>query len=267
MPAAVKSYMMRAEQYDAFRGSIFSEPYSLDMADRVVRLAPKRILETAAGTGFLSRMLASRLADCAIVATDISADMVGRANAIARVPNLEWCQADAQTLPFGAAEFDAVICQFSVVFFLSKARAYAEACRVLKPGGRFIFSVRDRIEANEFAALTARAVADLFPGNPPTFLQRIPYGYHDMAAIRGALAAAGFTHVETQLVTKLSRAASPQEAITAFCLGSPLRDEIEARNAALLKQATDAAADAVAARFGRTPLEGRMSAYVITATR
>jgi SAM-dependent methyltransferase len=64
-------------------------------------------------------------------------------------------------LPFAHGMFDAVLCQFGVMFFPDKSRALVEAFRVLKPGGRFLFSVWDRIEANEFADAVVKAVADL----------------------------------------------------------------------------------------------------------
>ena len=254
-------------RYDRYRGSIFSEPFSVDMVERVARLAPKRILETAAGTGALARALAGALPASTIFATDFDPSMIDHAAASARVPNIEWREADAQMLPFRAAEFDAVICQLSVTFFPDKMKAYVEAHRVLKPGGRFIFSVRDRIEENAFAALTSCVVASLFPDDPPSFLWRVPYGYHDIPAIRAALSDAGFLHVEAEVVTKRSRAASPRDVAIAFCHGSLLRGEIEQRNPAFLEPVTDAVAGAIAAKFGPGPIDGKMQAYVITATR
>ena len=92
-----------------------------------------------------------------------------------------WRQADAQALPFADGSFDAVLCQFGVMFFPDRATAYREAKRVLKPGGRFLFSVWDRIEENEFAHTVTDAVAALFPDNPPRFFARTPHGYHDVA--------------------------------------------------------------------------------------
>ncbi|MGH7126248.1 MAG: class I SAM-dependent methyltransferase [Stellaceae bacterium] len=256
-----------ASQYDRYRGSMFSDPYVPDMVERVARLAPKRVLETAAGTGTLARALASTLPDCRIVATDLNPAMLDQAAANTSAKTIEWRQADAQALPFEAAEFDAVICQLSVVFFADKAKAFAEAHRVLTPGGHFIFSVQDRIEENEFSALTARAVAKLFPADPPSFLARIPHGYHDVRTIRSSLARVGFTHVETETVTKRSRAGSARELAIGFCQGSPLRAEIEARDASMLQTATEAAAEAIAAKFGRGPIDGKMQAHVITAAR
>jgi SAM-dependent methyltransferase len=95
-------------------------------------------------------------------------------------------------LPFPDGAFDVVLCQFGVMFFPDKPRAFAEALRVLKPGGRFLFSIWDRIEANEFADAVVRSVAALYPQDPPMFLARTPHGHHDTAVLEAQLRTAGF---------------------------------------------------------------------------
>src|SRR6185369_2662198 len=128
------------------------EPYAEDLARRLAPLRPGRLLEIAAGTGVVTRRLAASLPkECAIVATDLNPPMIEQAKAIGTARAVEWRQADAMKLPFGDAEFDAVVCQFGVMFFPDKAHAFAEARRVLKPGGTFLFNAWDRIEDNEFA--------------------------------------------------------------------------------------------------------------------
>ena len=108
---------------------------------------------------------------------------------------LTWKQADALALPFADRTFDAVSCQFGVMFFPDRVAGYAEARRVLKPGGRFLFNSWDRIEENDFAAVVTEALALVFPDDPPRFLARTPHGYHDVALIREELARAGFTDI------------------------------------------------------------------------
>ena len=142
---------------------------------------------------------------------------------------IRWQKADAQALPFEDAAFDLVCCQFGVMFFPDRPSGYREARRVLKPGGYFLFNVWDRIEENVFADDVTNALAEFFPNDPPRFLARTPHGYHDTALIRCDLVKAGFTDVAIETRAAQSRAASPRQPALAYCQGTPLRNEIEAR--------------------------------------
>ena len=228
-------------------------------------LNASRILEIAAGTGVVTRALAATAnAGTSIVATDLNQAMLDEAAAIGAARPVQWRQADAMELPFPDGDFDAIVCQFGVMFFPDKARAFSEARRVLKPGGAFIFNVWDRISENEFADLVTTAVGGLFPEDPPRFLARTPHGYHDRATIERDLAAGGFT-TPPQLVTvaKRSRAASARIPAIAYCQGTPLRSEIESRDAPRLSEATDVAAGAVAKKFGTAAVDGRIQAHIV----
>jgi SAM-dependent methyltransferase len=153
------------------------------------------------------------------------------------------------------------------MFFPDKLQGYREARRVLKPGGHFFFNVWDRISENEFADVVTEALAGLFPHDPPRFLARLPHGYQDVEQIRRQLSAAGFVHVLLNAVDGTSRASSPRDPAIAYCQGTPLRNEIEARDASRLEEATQKAAEALARRFGTGAIEGRMRAFVIATTR
>jgi SAM-dependent methyltransferase len=148
------------------------------------------------------------------------------------------------------------------MFFPDKTAAYREARRVLKPGGRFLFSVWDSLAENEVSAIVSDTVAALFPADPPQFLGRTPYTYNDVASIERELRAAGFANVMVEPLAMRSRAPSARDPALGFCHGSPLRSEIEARDPSRLAEATDAA---VAARFGTGPIDGKIRAYVFTA--
>ena len=180
---------------------------------------------------------------------------------------MQWRQADAQQLPFEDGAFDAVVCQFGIMFLPDKPAAFREARRVLGRGGTLIFSVWDRIEENEFAETVTTALEALFPEDPPRFLARTPHGYHDLAAIARDLKAGGFGSPPCiSTVAARSRAAHARVPAVAYCQGSPLRNEIEVRGKSRLGEATDAAAQALAQRFGPGPVDGKIQAHIVTIT-
>ena len=201
-----------------------------------------------------------------IVATDLNQPMLDLAASIGTVRPIQWRQADAMQLPFSDASFDVVVCQFGAMFFPDKVQGYKEARRVLKPGGYFLFSVWDKIEENDFADVISQALAKVFPDDPPRFMARTPHGYHDEKQIRQELKAAGFTNVSIDAVDARSKAPSPHVAAVAYCQGTPWKNEIEARGAPGLEEATNQAADALALRFGTGAVDGRIRALVISSS-
>jgi SAM-dependent methyltransferase len=171
-------------------------------------------------------------------------------------------------LPFGDAEFDAVVCQFGVMFFPDQAHAFAEARRVLAPGGALLFSVWDRIEENELADTVVDALAAFFPDDPPRFLARTPHGHYHRAPLEEALRAGGFgSPVQFETVAARSKAAAPRLPAIAYCQGTPMRSEIEARAPARLGDATDAAAAAIERRFGSGAIDAKIQAHVLSVER
>ena len=253
--------------YDTLMVPLIFEAYAADLAQLVAASSPGSVLETAAGSGVVTRALAPKLeANARYVVTDLNQPMLDYAATRQEADSrIEWRQADALDLPFEDASFDVVCCQFGAMFFPNRVTGYVEARRVLKPGGRFIFSVWDRIEDNAFADEVTNAVAAVFPRDPPRFLARTPHGYHDIALIREELSRAGFVDIAIETREKVSRAPLARDAATAFCQGTPLRNEIEARDASLLQFATDRAAQAIASHHGEGPVAGKIQAHVIVA--
>jgi SAM-dependent methyltransferase len=252
--------------YDEYFVPLIFEPYAADLARRLAALRPKRVLELAAGTGAVTRAMDAALpSDAEIVATDLNPAMLEQAKQVWKGRRVEWRPADALQIPFEDASFDAVACQFGAMFFPDKPKGFSEARRVLRPGGTFLFNVWDRIEDNEFTDEATRALAEVFPQDPPRFMARTPHGYFDPAAIERDLAGGGFTKPPAILtLTHRSRAASASDAAIAICQGSPLRGEIEARGPGRLEEATEAAARAIARRFGSGAVDGKIQALVIT---
>lgn len=260
---------MVATVYESHLVPLLFAPYAAELAERLARLAPTAVLEIAAGTGVVTRAVSARLpATVAITATDLNPAMLERAIAAGTRRPVVWRQADALALPFADATFDAVVCQFGVMFFPDKTRAFAEARRVLRPGGTFLFSVWDRLEENELADTVNAALASLFPLDPPALMRRTPHGYFDRPTIEADLRRAGFVEPASfATVAARSRAATPMVAAVAFCEGTPLRGEIEARAGARRADATQVAAEAIGRRFGDGSVDAKMQAHVLSVAR
>ena len=252
--------------YETYLVPLIFAPYAADLANRLAMRSVTRVLEIAAGTGVVTRALASVLpANVAIVATDLNQPMLDQASALGTARPVQWLQADAMQLPFDDGTFDAVLCQFGVMFFPDKIKAFSEARRVLRPSGVFMFNVWDRIAENEFADTITTALESVFHDNPPRFLARIPHGYDDRSVIGRDLAAAGFIGTpEIATLTARSRAKSSRAPAIAYCQGTPLRNEIEALDASRLDEATNIAAEAIAGRFGRGEVDGKIQAHVVS---
>jgi SAM-dependent methyltransferase len=256
------------EIYDSQLVPFIFEPYASDLVARL-RTAPRgRILEIAAGTGAVTRAMAAGLPESnAIVATDLNQAMMDRAAARGTSRPVTWRQADAMELPFEDGSFDTIVCQFGVMFYPDRPRAHAEARRVLKPGGTYLFNVWDRLQDNEVADIVTSALAAHFPDDPPRFLARTPYGYNDKQGIERDLATGGFTRPPTiTTVTARSRGTAAQGAVS-YCEGTPLRGEIEARDAAGLARATAVATEAIVKKLGRDPIDAKIQALVVSVTK
>lgn len=251
--------------YDSYLVPLIFAPYATDLVHRLSLRSVSSVLEIAAGTGVVTRALASVLPESAtIVATDLNQAMLEQAEAIGTKRAVEWRPADAMQLPFPDGMFDTVVCQFGVMFFPDKPKAFSEARRVLKPEGVFVFNVWDRIEENEFADVITTALESIFPEDPPRFLARTPHGYYDRQIIERDLINGGFTKpAQIETVVARSRAASFRVPAIAYCQGTPLRNEIETRDVARLDAATDIAAEAIAQRFGRDAVDGKIQALVV----
>jgi len=257
------------EFYDTYLVPLIFTAYADDLAARVAALAPESVLETAAGSGVVPRALASRLGpDARYVVTDLNQPMLDHAAAKQEADaRIEWRQADALDLPFEDGVFDAVICQYGAMFFPDRPKGYAEAHRVLARGGQYIFSVWDQIRTNEFADAVTRSAGTMFPDDPPLFLARTPHGYHDHDVIREDLSRAGFSSISIETVEKTSSAPNARQVALAYCQGTPLRSEIEARDPNALDRATDKVTADLEATYGTGPVSAKICAHVVTATR
>lgn len=256
-----------ATLYESHMVPMLFMPYAAEMAARVAAHSPRDVLEIAAGTGAVTAELLAQLpADATLTATDLNQAMLDVAAAKLTDRRLRMRSCDAQSLPFADSSFDAVVCQFGAMFFPDRLGAYREARRVLRAGGRYFLSVWDDLESNPFAAVVHEAVAAAFPDNPPGFFRRTPHGYFDVAAITATLAEAGFGDIQPDRVTLPCKAPSAEHVAHAFCQGTPLRPEIEQRDAGRLAEVTERAAQDLRESFGKGPVETTMRAIFFVAT-
>jgi SAM-dependent methyltransferase len=253
--------------YESTLVPLIFAPYAKDLAARTQALQPASVLEVACGTGVVTRALAASLpATCTITATDLNEAMVAHAERVGTIRPVTWRQADVKALPYANGSFDVVVCQFGAMFFPDRVAAYREIRRVLRPGGTFLFNVWNCIEDNEFADVVTNALNALYPDNPPLFLARTPHGHWRPAEIESDVEAAGFDRCSLSRRDDISTAAGPDVPAIAYCRGTPLRNEIEARDPGGLERATAVATAALYARHGGGPIEGRISAVVVVAS-
>jgi SAM-dependent methyltransferase len=225
-----------------------------------------RVLELACGTGVVTVRLRAELpASATLVATDLNEAMVSYARAAVPAPGIGWQTADAQALPFADASFDAVVCQFGIMFLPDIPLGFAEAHRVLVPGGSLLANAWLSLDENPVHRSIGEAVADLFPDDPPRFLD-VPYGYHDRARILADLSAGGFSGADLEEVRVQAQGPSALDYVTGFVRGTPLNHGLTQRGADL-DEVARAVAEVVGARHGAAPVTVDLAANVITATR
>lgn len=247
--------------YDEYLVPSVFRPYADDLAARVERHQPGSVLELAAGTGVLTEAIAASLPGVRITATDLNVAMVDIGSA--KAPSATWRQADAMRLPFDDASVDLVACQFGVMFFPDRPAAFSEVARVLRPGGHFLFNCWGPLATHDVEVTVIDALAEAFPDDPPSFLARVPHGYHDAERVASDLTTARFEGIQIETVELDCKAKSASDLARGYCRGTPLRPEVEARGD--LEATTLAVATALERRFGSGSVVGRMSALVVSA--
>jgi len=252
--------------YDRYLGPMLFPPYAEDLAARLQLAKNGSVLELACGTGILTRALRTHLSSTVkLTATDLNEPKFRHATAKFRKNEaVQWLQADACSLPFGERMFDAVVCQFGIMFVPDKALAAREAHRVLKPGGLFLFNVWDAMEHNELGQLTHQTIASYFDEDPPAFYE-VAFGYHDQEEIKRVLEEAGFQEIETEVVAKVGAARRAEDAATGLVQGNPVAVAIAERDPSSLPVITKAVAQAITDRFGETDIRAPMRAIVVQA--
>lgn len=251
--------------YDRHLGPLFFEPFAEDMARRVT--ATSAVLELACGTGIVTRHLRMALPPGAsLVATDLNEAMLDYARAALPGAAVEWQQADAQALPFPDAQFDAVVCQFGLMFLPDKSLGFREAGRVLRPGGRFLFNVWASLDANPIALLAHEEVRRLVPDDPPMFIP-IPFSLDDVPLLTRLAAGAGLTVRRTDRIRLEAEAPSAAGVARGLVLGNPTQHALRDRGITDVEPLIAAVGTALALVGGDAPFRMPMEAVVLEAVK
>ena len=255
------------EKYETLMVPLIFRPYAEELARRARAFQPVCVLETAAGTGAVTRALHEVLPDAQIVATDLNQPMLDVNAARTGSNRVRYVEADAQQLPFDEGSFDLVVCQFGAMFFPDKVRGHSEARRVLSDGRHYLLAIWDAIERNPLTAVTQQVLIDAFPDDPPLFMREGPFGYSDPLRIESHLHDAGFETVEIETVEMRSRAASARDAANALCYGTPMGTELDEREPGSLERVFPLVEQALRRFEGPNGIDAPMSAHIVTATR
>jgi ubiquinone/menaquinone biosynthesis C-methylase UbiE len=253
------------ELYDRYLGPVMFEPYAADLARRVAERPGEAVLETACGTGILTRQLRAGLpASVRLVATDLNQPMLDYARtSLGGGERIDWQQADYTATPFPPGSFTALACQFGVMFVPDKAAIFREARRVLAPGGLLAFNVWDSLDANPYARIAQQTIASFFPADPPRFYD-LPYGFGDPEPWRAMLDAHGFAEQRIEALPIEVQSPTAHELAVGLVRGTPMANMIQQRGGDFERIAE--AVEAALAEFGgAAPFRSPQQAVVFTA--
>ena len=255
------------QHYDQNLGPLLFSDYAADLARRIATLNPRRVLETAAGTGIVTRALRDALpANADLTATDLNAPMLDIAATKFRPSEaVEFRTADATALPFADASFDAIVCQFGVMFFPDKDKSYREAFRVLATGGHYVFSIWDSHRHNPIGRIAHEVIGGFFPADPPQF-QSVPFAYR-FEPIKESLIDAGFASISATILRSQKKVADFAMLARGLVYGSPIIDQLQQRGGVDAERIVDAIVRNYRDAFGDEPAIIPRQAIVFSANK
>jgi len=255
--------------YDRHLGPLLFEFSAADIAERVATSvsAGGLVLEIACGTGISTEFLRKRLPDdVEIVATDLNPSMLDFArDRRGDLQGVRFEVADALDLQFHEQTFDAVVCQFGIMFFPDISRGLAEMLRVLRPGGMVACNVWDSLAANPVAAIAQDTIARHFDSSPPTFLC-VPFERCAFEPTIEQFRAQGFEDVQGHVVEATIERPDARDVARGFVEGNPGIHEIRKRARAEPEVIVTALADEIERHFGPAPLKIPLREFVFTGT-
>lgn len=250
------------KNYDEYLGPMFFEPYALEIASRVEPSTVTSALELGCGTGRVTRQLRKVLPDnSSFISSDISPDMLAIAKEKLKGLNIDWRIINAQELPFNDNSIDLIVCSFGYMFVPDKAKAFAEAYRILRPGGTLLFATWGKLEDNE-ASYVFRSTLKKYFGDSLPESYGLPTSMHDPAPIKVSLQQVGFSKVKCEVVDKESVCATSKRAAEGMTIGGSLYNEIMNRNPAWLSEIQSTVEKELSEKYGAAPMVASMRAVV-----
>jgi len=251
--------------YERYLGPFLFEPYALDLVSRLQDKKYNDILEIACGTGRVTKRLSSSVKHDTLTATDLNQDMIDIAKGIVADQRIKWQQADALALPFNDNSFDLVVIQFGIMFFPDREKGLKEAYRVLKPGGKLVFSTWDKVETVPAIHEGRKIIESYFEDNPPVFYS-VPFSMYDEKELKAITGNAGFKNIKTELVKKEGSSPSASDLTKGIVEGNPVYLSIIERIPASLNNIKADVKNKLLEKFGE-PIKCPLQAWVVEANK
>ena len=248
--------------YERYLGPFLFEPYALDLVSRLQDKKYPDILEIACGTGRVTSHLVKSVKHETITATDLNPDMITVAKEIVKNDTIKWMPADAMQLPFEDDSFDLIVMQFGIMFFPDKEKGLKEAYRVLRYGGKLIFSTWNKVETNE-AIHEGRVVIESYFGENPPIFYSVPFSMYDDRELTTIARRAGFKNITTTLVKKEGVSSSASDLAKGIVEGNPVYMAIVERDASLVNTIRDHVQKVLTEKFGDKDLRSPLEAWVV----
>lgn len=252
--------------YEQFLGPFLFEPYALELVSRLQEKKYSDILEIACGTGRVTSHLAKSVKHDALTATDLNPDMITVAKEKVKDGTIKWMPADAMQLPFEDGSFDLVVIQFGIMFFPDKEKGLKEAYRVLRHGGKLIYSTWNKVETVKAIHEGRVVIESYFGGDPPKFYS-VPFSMYDERDLITITRRAGFKNITTTLVKKEGVSNSASDLAKGIVEGNPIYMAILERDASLVNTIKDHVQKVLTEKFSAKDLRSPLEAWMVEAVK